>query len=58
MGEYLRDELEAGGWSVVDLAAILGRRSQAVSKILDGHKEITRETATEIASATGTSVET
>lgn len=58
VGQYLRDELEARGWSVADFAAILGRPSQAVSEILNGHKEITRETATEIASATGTSAET
>ena len=58
VGEYLLDELEARGWSIAEFAEILGRPAQAVSEIINGHKEITRETASEIAAATRTSAET
>ncbi|MFF2084905.1 HigA family addiction module antitoxin [Nocardia sp. NPDC058176] len=57
-GEYLRDELEAREWSVVEFARILGRPPQAVSEILNGRKEITPETAMEIAAATDTEAAT
>ncbi len=57
-GEYLRDEIEARGWTVTEFAEILGRPQQAVSEILNGHKEITPETAIEIAAATGTEAAT
>lgn len=56
-GEYLRDELEARSWSVTDFAQIIGRPVQVVSEILNNRKEITAETATEIAAALGTSPE-
>lgn len=58
VGEYLSDELRERGWAVVEFAEILGRPVQAVSEILNGHKEITPATASEIAAATGTSAET
>ncbi|GAD85363.1 HigA family addiction module antidote protein [Nocardia asteroides NBRC 15531] len=57
-GEYLRDEIEARGWTISEFAQILGRPPQAVSEILNGHKEITPETALEIAAATGTEAAT
>lgn len=56
-GEYLRDEIEARGWTVTEFAQILGRPIQAVSEILNDKKEITAETALEIADALGTSPE-
>lgn len=56
-GEYLRDELDERGWSVTEFAEILGRPVQAISEILNGKKEITAETALDIASALGTSAE-
>lgn len=56
-GEYLRDELEERGWSVTEFAEILGRPIQAISEILNGKKEITVETALDIASALDTSPE-
>jgi len=58
VGEYLSDELRERSWSIVEFAEILGRPVQAVSEILNGRKEITPTTATEIAAATGTSGET
>lgn len=56
-GEYLRDELEARSWSVTDFAQVIGRPVQLVSEILNNRKEITAETATEIAAALGTTPE-
>ena len=56
-GEYLADELEARGWTQSDFASILGRPTQFVSEIINGKKEITRESAAQIGSALGTSAE-
>jgi HTH-type transcriptional regulator/antitoxin HigA len=56
-GEYLRDELEAREWTVTEFADIIGRPLQAVSEILNNRKEITPETAAELAAALGTSPE-
>lgn len=55
--EYLREELDARGWSEVDFAHILDRPAQVVSEILNDRKEITPETALEIGHALGTSPE-
>lgn len=54
-GTYLRDELEARGWTIGEFAEILGRPTQAVSEILNGRKAITATTAKEIGGALGTS---
>lgn len=56
-GDYLAEELEARGWSQADFAAILGRPVQFVSEIVSGKKEITRESASQIGAALGTSAE-
>jgi HTH-type transcriptional regulator/antitoxin HigA len=53
----LRRELEARGWSQQDLARIIGRPSQVVNQIVLGKKQITPETAIELAQALGTSAE-
>lgn len=57
VGEMLADELEAREWSQADFAEILGRPAQFVSEIVSGKKEITRESAMQIAAALGTSPE-
>jgi len=57
VGKLLADELEARDWSQGDFAAILGRPTQFVSEIINGKKEITRESAAQIAAALGTSAE-
>jgi HTH-type transcriptional regulator/antitoxin HigA len=54
-GEYLRDELEARGWSQAQFARILGRPLQLVNEIINARKRITEETPLEIAAALGTS---
>lgn len=56
-GEFLADELEARGWTQAEFAAILDRPAQFVSEIISGKKEITRESATQIGAALGTSAE-
>lgn len=56
-GEILADELEERGWTQAEFAEILGRPTQFVSEIIAGKKEITRESASQIAAALGTSAE-
>jgi HTH-type transcriptional regulator/antitoxin HigA len=53
-GETLAEELEARHWSQSDFAQILGRPAQFVSEIIAGKKEITRESAAQIAAALDT----
>ena len=48
-GDFIREELEARGWTQRDLAEILGRPIQAVNSIVNGKKEITPETAVALA---------
>jgi len=56
-GEYIRDEIEARGWSQIDLAEILGRPPQAVNEIINGKKAITPDTAKALGEAFGTSAQ-
>jgi HTH-type transcriptional regulator/antitoxin HigA len=56
-GDIIRRELEARGWQQKDLAEIMGRPEQAISEIVNGKKQITPETAREMACALGTSAE-
>lgn len=52
-GEFIRDELEARGWTQGDLAEIMGRPPQAVNELISGKKQITPETALGLAKAFG-----
>ena len=52
-GEFIRDELEARGWTQTDLSEILGRPLKAVSEILTGKRAITPETAKGLGEAFG-----
>lgn len=52
-GEFIRDELEARGWTQGDLAQIMGRPAQALNEIISGKKQITPETALALAKAFG-----
>jgi HTH-type transcriptional regulator/antitoxin HigA len=56
-GDFIREEIEARGWTQGDFAKILGRPLQTVNAIINGKKEITPRTAVEIAAAFGTSPE-
>ncbi len=52
-GEFIRDELEARGWTQADLAEVLGRPAKTISEILLGKKAITPETAKGLGEAFG-----
>jgi len=56
-GEYIRDELEARGWTQLDLATIMGRPLRTVNEIISAKKSVTPETAVGLAKAFGTSAE-
>ncbi len=56
-GKILRRELDARRWTQKDLAHIMGRPEQAISEIVNGNKQITPETAHELAAALNTSPE-
>ena len=56
-GRILTRELDARGWTQKDLAGIMGRPPQAINEIIKGSKQITPETALELAEALGTSAE-
>lgn len=56
-GEYIREELEARGWTQVDLANILGWWPKDVYGLIVGSRSITPETAGLLAEAFGTSAE-
>jgi HTH-type transcriptional regulator/antitoxin HigA len=54
-GDYLREELEARGWSQTEFAEIIGKPVRTVNEIIAGRRQVTPETATAIAAALGTS---
>ncbi len=54
-GCILSRELEARGWTQKELAKIIGRPEQAISEIVNAKKQITPDTARELAEAFGTS---
>lgn len=56
-GDHLLEELTARGWTQAEFAGILGRPVQFLSEIINGKKEITRESAAQIGAALGTSAE-
>jgi HTH-type transcriptional regulator / antitoxin HigA len=52
-GEFIRDELDARGWTQGDLAQIMGRPIQFVNELVAGKKQITPESALGLAKAFG-----
>ncbi len=56
-GDFIREEIEARGWTQSDLATILGRPLTAVNQIITGRRAVTPETAKSRAEAFGTSPE-
>lgn len=56
-GDFIPEELEAGGWTKSDLGAILGRPFQIVNQIIAGRKAITPHTARELEASLGSSAE-
>jgi HTH-type transcriptional regulator/antitoxin HigA len=53
-GIFIKEELEARGWTQEDLADILGRDSRLVSEIITAKRSITPDTAKELGEAFGT----
>lgn len=53
-GEYLRDELKARGWTVVDLSLRTDLKTFRINEILSEKAGITRLVAEALASAFGT----
>lgn len=56
-GQVISKELEARGWTQRDLAAIMRRPYQAINEIIKGSKQITPDTARELAKAFGTTMD-
>lgn len=56
-GAFIREELEARGWTQRDLAEILGRPLSAINQIILAKRGITPKTAQELAAAFGTSAQ-
>jgi len=56
-GEFISEELEARGWSQVELADVLGRPAKLVSELIAGKRAITPETAKGLGAAFGTGAE-
>lgn len=56
-GEYIREELEARGWTQADLTEIMNWRPKDVNEIIMGKRVITAETANRLADAFGTSAQ-
>jgi HTH-type transcriptional regulator/antitoxin HigA len=56
-GEFLRDELEARGWTQTEFAEIIGRPQRVVNELITGKRGITPETARELAAALGPSAQ-
>lgn len=56
-GEFLRDELEARGWTQTELADIIGRPPRVINEIIASRRAITPETARDFAAAFETSAQ-
>jgi HTH-type transcriptional regulator/antitoxin HigA len=54
-GDFIKEELEARGWSQRVLAEILGRPLQTVNALVNGRKSITPRMARELEAAFGSS---
>jgi HTH-type transcriptional regulator / antitoxin HigA len=53
-GEFIKDELQARGWSQSDLADILGRNTGTISQMISGKQPINPTLAKELGAAFGT----
>lgn len=56
-GEFIKDELEARGWTQGDLARIIGRQDSVISSLINGKRSVSSEIASELAAAFGTSAD-
>lgn len=56
-GEFLKEELEARGWSQTEFAEIVGRPVRLINEIIAGKRSITPETAVQLGDSLGTGAE-
>ena len=56
-GEFLRDELEARGWTQSEFAEMIGRPVRLVNEVVAAKRAITPETACDFADAFGTTAQ-
>jgi HTH-type transcriptional regulator/antitoxin HigA len=56
-GDFIREELEARGWTQVDLAEIMGRPTRLVNELIAAKRTITPDTAQDLGEAFGTGAE-
>ncbi len=56
-GEFLKEEIEARGWTQTELAEIMGRPARLINEIIAGKRAITPETAIQLGEALGTGPE-
>lgn len=56
-GEFLRDELEARGWTQTEFAEMIGQSHRLVNELIAGKRAVTPETAHKLAAAFGTSAQ-
>ncbi len=56
-GEFILEELEARGWTQVDLAEIIGRDTVQINRIIQGKQAITPDTAKQLAEVFSTTPE-
>lgn len=54
-GHFIAEEIEARGWSQVDLAAILGKHVQGINLVIQNKRGISPEMALMLSAAFGTS---
>lgn len=56
-GDFIKEEIDARGWTQEDLAKILGKPAPTVNQIIKGKRAIIADTAARLAAAFGTSPE-
>jgi HTH-type transcriptional regulator/antitoxin HigA len=56
-GEFIKEELEARGWTQEDLAEIMGRQSSVISGLINGKRVVSPDIASDLAAAFGTSAQ-
>ncbi|MDD5177516.1 MAG: HigA family addiction module antitoxin [Sterolibacterium sp.] len=56
-GEFIKEEIDARGWTQNDLAEIIGKSQRLVSEVILGKRAVTPDTAQALADAFGTSAQ-
>jgi HTH-type transcriptional regulator/antitoxin HigA len=56
-GDIIKEEIEARGWTQIDLAEIIGKSARLVNEVIAGKRAVTPDTARALADAFGTSAQ-